>query len=298
MPWAVSPYDARMSRIAYVNGRYQALPHASVHIEDRGFQFADGVYEVVYMHGGRLIDQALHLARLDRSLRELAIPRPVSDAVLLVILREVARRNRLRGGLLYIQVSRGTAPRAHAFPAPGTPPTLVVTMRRGAPFPASLATWQGAAITVPDKRWARCDIKSTSLLPNVLAKQRAVEAGAVEAILVGADGLVTEGSSTSVFIVDAEGVLRTRPLSHAILPGCTRAALLGELAGSGLEVREEAFTLEELRHAREVFITAATTFVKPIVKLDGAPVGDGTPGPVARQLFAIMARHVTGLANA
>ena len=287
-----------MSRIAYVNGRYEPLPHAAIHIEDRGFQFADGVYEVVYQHAGRLIDTDLHLARLDRSLRELAITAPVSHAALLTILGEVARRNRLASGLLYIQITRGVAPRAHAFPKAGTPPTVVVTMRRTQPFPSSLAQWQGAAIALPDTRWARCDIKSTSLLANILAKQAAVEAGATEAILYDRDEIVTEGTSTSVFIVDAAGVLRTRPLSHAILPGCTRAALVSQLAEAGIAFEERAFSLAELRQAREVFITAATTFVKPMTRLDGAKVGDGTPGPVARQLFALMTRHVTGTRNA
>ena len=287
-----------MSRIAYVNGRYQPLPQAAVHIEDRGFQFADGVYEVVYQHAGRLIDTDLHLARLDRSLRELAITVPVSRAALLAILGEVARRNRLASGLLYIQMTRGVAPRLHVFPKPGTPATLVVTMRRAPPFPSSVEQWQGRAITLPDTRWARCDIKSTSLLANVLAKQTAAEAGATEAILYDREEMVTEGASTSVFIVDAQGVLRTRPLSHAILPGCTRAALLAGLAETGMAFEERAFSLAELRQAREVFISAASTFVKPMTRLDGAAVGDGTPGPVARQLFAMMARHVTGTRNA
>lgn len=280
-----------MSRIAYVNGRYTPLAAAAVHIEDRGFQFADGVYEVVYRHRGRLVDADLHLARLRRSLGELRIAPPVSDAALRAIMEAVARRNRLADGLIYIQVTRGTAARAHAFPK-AAQPSLIVTMRRGAGFPAGLDAWHGAAITVPDQRWARCDIKSTGLLPNVLAKQAAVEAGAVEAIFYDRAGMITEGSSTSVFIVDAEGALRTRPLGHEILPGCTRAALIEEFAQEGIAWREEAFDLAALRAAREVFISAATTFVKPIIRLDGAPVGDGTPGPVARRLFALLARRM------
>lgn len=283
-----------MSRIAYVNGSYRPLSQASVHIEDRGFQFADGVYEVLYCHRGRLVDTDLHLARLRRSLGELRIAAPVGNAALLAIVREVARRNRLRDGLIYIQVSRGTAPRAHAFPKPGTPPSLVVTMRRAARFPAGLEAWHGAAITLPDQRWARCDIKSTALLPNVLAKQSAVEAGAVEAIFYDDAGSVTEGASTSVFIVGADGVLRTRPLGREILPGCTRAALIAELARDGTQVAEEAFDLQALRGAREIFISAATTFVKPITRLDGEAVGDGTPGPVARRLFALLTRRMAG----
>ena len=286
-------YQAPMSRIAYVNGRYLPLPQATVNVEDRGYQFADGIYEVIYRHRGRLIDRDLHLARLDRSLRELRIAPPMTHAALLAVLEEVARRNRLETGLIYMQVTRGVAPRFHAFPPDGTPPSLVITMRHATPFPGSIEGWHANAITLPDQRWARCDIKSVALLPNILAKQAAREAGAYEAILFDAQGMVTEGASTSVFIVDAQGVLRTRKLSHAILPGCTRAALLAEL-GAGVTVEERAFSLAELQAAHEVFITAATNFVKPIVEVDGVPVGDGTPGPVARQLFATMTTRIAG----
>jgi D-alanine transaminase len=287
-----------MSRIAYVNGTYRPLTDAAVHIEDRGFQFADGVYEVIYRHNGRLTDMEMHLARLERSLRELSIRPPVTRAALLAILGEVARRNRMECGLLYIQITRGSAPRFHAFPPPGTAATLVVTMRRAAPFPASLAEWQGAAITMQDQRWDRCDIKSVALLPNVLAREAARQANALEAIFYDREDMVTEGASTSVFIVDESGTLRTRPLGPEILPGCTRAALLQRLGETGVPFDERAFSLHELRGAREIFITAATTFVKPITRLDGAPVGDGEPGPVARRLFALMAEHVTGRRNA
>jgi D-alanine transaminase len=287
-----------MSRIAYVNGAY--LPHASaaVHVEDRGFQFADGVYEVVFLQGGRPIDAALHLDRLDRSLRALRIAPPSGRAALLAVVREVARRNRISTGLIYIQVTRGTAPRNHAFPSPAPRPTLVVTIRRAAPVPKNLDNWHAAAITLPDERWARCDIKSVSLLPNVLARQAAKEQGALEAILYDRHGMITEGASTSVWIVDQDGVLRTRPLSHAILPGCTRAALIAELAASGIIFEERAFSRAELSAAREVFITAATSFIKPILTLDGAKVGAGIPGPVAINLFDVFARHVTGGRNA
>ena len=282
-----------MSRIAYVNGRY--LPHAraTVHVEDRGYQFADGVYEVVYLHRRRLIDRDLHLDRLDRSLAELRIAAPMSRAALLAVLGQVASRNRLSNGLIYIQVTRGVARREHPFPPPGTRPALVVTARRTPPFPSTLDGWTARAITLPDERWARCDIKSVSLLPNVLARQAAREQGAIEAILYDAAGMVTEGAATSVWMVDRAGTLLTRPLSQAILPGCTRAALIAELAGSmGHTLQERAFSLAELRDAREVFITAASTFVKPVLAIDGQPVGDGRAGPVARALFAMFARHV------
>jgi D-alanine transaminase len=288
-----------MSRIAYVNGSYRPLSEAAVHIEDRGFQFADGVYEVVYRHEGRLIDAGLHLARFERSLRELRLAPPMSMPAFSVVLDEVARRNRLTSGLIYIQVTRGTAPRWHAFPPAGTKQTVVVTMRPVAPFPTTLDTWRGTAITLPDQRWARCDIKSVSLLPNILARQAASEQGATEAILYDAAGMVTEGASTSVFIVDAAGRLRTRALSHAILPGCTRGALLGLTAeASGIPpIEEAAFSLEELRAAREIFITAATNFVKPITHLDGVPINGGEPGPIARRLFALYTAHITGGRN-
>jgi D-alanine transaminase len=287
-----------MTRIAYVNGFYVPHRKASVHIEDRGYQFADGVYEVVYQDEGRLIDAGLHLARLERSLRELRIPAPVGGSALLTILEEVSRRNRLASGLLYVQVTRGVAPRNHAFPPPGTRPSLVVTMRRTPPFPAGLTNWTGSAIVVPDERWARCDIKSVSLLPNVLAKQAAREQGATEAIMVDEDGLVTEGSSTTVWMVDAGGVLRTRRLSERILPGCTRAALVEELAEAGIVLEERPFSLAELRCATEVFVTSATSFVKPILAVDGAPVGDGKVGEVAMRLFGLLARRIKAGRNA
>ncbi len=283
-----------MSRIAYVNGRYMPHRAASVHVEDRGFQFADGVYEVVYLHEGRLIDAELHLGRLDRSLAALRIRPPMARPALRAVLHEMQARNRLTTALIYIQITRGAARREHAFPAETTPPSIVVTMRRMPAFPASLDRWTGSAIVVPDERWARCDIKSVGLLPNVLAKQAAREQGAAEAILADADGTVTEGSSTSVWIVDAGGTLRTRALSARILPGCTRASLMAEMQVAGVGYEERAFTVAELRAAREVFLTSATSFIKPILRLDGAPVGDGVPGPVARRLFALFARHVRG----
>ncbi len=293
-----------MPRTAYVNGRYLPLSEASVNVEDRGYQFADGVYEVLALAGGRFLDEALHMARLARSLAALEIAPPMGPAALRLVLREVARRNRVRDGLLYLQVTRGVARREHAFPqvSPRTgravPPSLVVTCRAGAPPPpADAAAWAAAAITAPDERWARCDVKSISLLPNVLAKERARRAGAAEAILLDRDGLVSEGASTTVWVVDAAGRLRTRPLGHAILPGCTRAALIAELEAAGIGFEERAVTEAELRDAREVFLTSATSWVRPIVRLNGAPVGDGAAGPVARRLFALLRQPGRGLAE-
>jgi len=284
-----------MSRIAYVNGRYVPQPDASVNIEDRGYQFGDGIYEVVHLFDGRFIDEDLHLARLERSLREIALPMPMPLATLRMVLREVARRNRVTEGLLYMQVTRGVARRDHAFPNKPIPPALVVTVKRIAPYPTNVDRWGASVITMPDLRWARCDIKTVNLLPNCLARQAAREKGAIEAVLYDeATGMVTEGAATSFWIVDEAGTIRTRPLSDAILPGCTRAALMAELRDAGIAFEEREFSMAELRRAREAFITSATSFVKPITKIDGAPVGDGEVGPVVRKLFEIFARHVKG----
>lgn len=283
-----------MSRIAYVNGAYVPQREASVNVEDRGYQFADGVYEVVHIYRDRLVDADLHLARLERSLREMRIAPPMSRAALLHVLREVAQVNRVTEGLLYMQITRGVARRDHAFPTRPIPPSIVVTVRRTAPFPRDLGAWATVAVTHPDQRWARCDIKSVSLLPNVLAKQAAREQGANEAILIAPDGTVTEGASTNVWIVDAAGVLRTRPLSHSILPGCTRAALFALLAEAGVPFEERPFTEAELRQAQEAFLTSATSFVRPITAIDGEKVGDGEVGPITRRLFAMFTRHVEG----
>ena len=287
-----------MSRIAYVNRAYVPQRDACVNVEDRGYQFADGIYEVVYVMGGRLVDATLHLDRLERSLREIRIAMPMTRPALLQVLREVIQQNRITEGLVYMQITRGVARRDHAFPSASVPPAMVVTVRRTAPYPRDVDAWAVKAVTHPDQRWARCDIKSVGLLPNVLAKQAAREQGASEALLIDREGLVTEGSSTSSWIVDASGVLRTRPLGHSILPGCTRAALVTLLADAGIAFEERAFSEAELRAAPEVFMTSATSFVRPITTLDGTMVGDGSPGPITRRLYALFARHAQGsLAN-
>ena len=284
-----------MSRIAYVNGRYVPQREASVNVEDRGYQFGDGIYEVVHLYNGRFIDEDRHLDRLERSLREMRLAMPMSRAALRMVLREVARRNRVTEGLLYMQVTRGVARRDHPFPAKPVPPALVVTIKRIPPYPMDVDKWGVAAITHPDLRWARCDIKTVNLLPNCLARQAAREQGAAEAVLYDeATGMVTEGAATSFWIVDEHGVIRTRHLDNSILPGCTRGALMAELAEAGIAFDERQFSLEEMRRAREAFITSATSFVKPILKIDGQPVGDGKVGPVVRKLFDIFARHVKG----
>lgn len=284
-----------MARVAYVNGRWLDQRRASVNIEDRGYQFGDGIYEVVHVFRGRFVDEDRHLARLDRSLREIRLPEPMPRAALLQVMRELARRNRVAEGLLYMQVTRGVARRDHAFPRRPVPPALVMTIKRIPPYPKDVDAWAASAITRPDLRWARRDIKSVNLLPNVLARQEAREAGAIEAILFDeATGVVTEGAATSFWIVDERGALRTSRLGHAILPGCTREALAVELAEAGIAYEAGDFTLDDARRAREAFLTSATSFVKPITALDGEPVGEGRVGPVTRRLFELFARHVQG----
>jgi D-alanine transaminase len=285
-----------MARVAYVNGSWRDQRSAAVvNIEDRGYQFGDGVYEVVHLYRGRFVDEERHLARLDRSLRAIGLPDPMPRPALLQVMRELVRRNRVAEGLVYMQVTRGVSRRDHAFPAVAVPPALVMTVKRIPPFPRDVEAWAASAITWPDQRWARCDIKSLNLLPNVLARQAAREAGAIEAILYEeGTGIVTEGAATSFWIVDEHGALRTRRLGPAILPGCTRDALIAELAEAGIGHEEGEFTLEEMRRAREAFLTSATSFVKPITRIDGRPVGEGRVGPVTRRLFDLLARHVQG----
>ncbi len=281
-----------MSRVAYVNGQYVAHGQAVVHIEDRGFQFADGVYEVWAVFGGKLADLDGHLDRLDRSLDELRIARPMSRAALMSVLRETVRRNRVREGLLYLQVTRGTARRDHPFPAADTPPTVVVTCRSVSRKPAEATAAKGVAvITKPENRWGRCDIKTVALLPNVLAKQAAREAGAYEAWFVDDMGLVTEGGSTNAWIVDREGRLRTRDTQANILRGVTRQTLLKLASQAGVELEERPFTVEEAKQAREAFITAASAFVMPVVRIDGHQIGDGEVGPIAKRLRDAYLRH-------
>ncbi|MEZ5648578.1 MAG: D-amino-acid transaminase [Alphaproteobacteria bacterium] len=272
-----------MSRIAYVNGRY--LPHqdAAVHVEDRGYQFADGVYEVIAVHKGKLVDGARHMQRLHRSLKEIQIPSPMADTALLHIMQETIRRNSVQNGIVYLQVTRGVAPRDHKFPKNATP-SVVVTAKRIKPTPLALLETGVSVITVPDIRWLRRDVKSISLLPNCLGKQQAAEASAHEAWLVDSDGYVTEGTSTNAWIVDAKGVLRTRKVSHVILNGITRMALVEIAATQGIPFDEKPFTVDEAKTAREAFISSTLSFVLPVTSIDKTPVGKGVPGPVAQAL--------------
>ena len=270
-----------MSRIAYVNGRYVPHAEAAVHVEDRGYQFADGVYEVCEVARGMLVDVPRHLGRLDRSLSELAIRPPMGHPALVQVMREVVRRNRVRDGMIYIQVTRGVSRRDHVFPGPDVAPSIVMTARAADPLAAERTAAAGVGvITVPENRWPRVDIKTVGLLPNVLAKQQAKEAGAKEAWFVDKDGFVTEGGSTNAWIVSADGVLVTRPAESGILRGITRTVVLDVATADGIAVEERPFTVAEAKAAREAFITAATTLVMPVVRIDGAPVGDGKPGAV------------------
>ncbi|MEE8272364.1 MAG: D-amino-acid transaminase [Alphaproteobacteria bacterium] len=282
-----------MPRIAYVDGRY--LPHAmaAVHIEDRGFQFADGVYEVVTVQNRRLVDEQGHLDRLGRSLGELRIAWPVDRRVLRLVMRELIRRNRLVDGMVYLQITRGEAPRDFRFP-PDARPTLVLTARRADLNPADRLRTGVAVITIPEIRWKRRDIKSVSLLPQVLGKQRAAEAGAFEAWQVDDDGLVTEGCSSNAWIVTADGGLVTRQADNLILNGITRLSILRLAAEEGVSFEERPFSVDDAHAAREAFITSASTFVLPVTRIDDRPVADGMPGPLTGRLRQLYLDYAAG----
>ncbi len=283
-----------MTRIAYVNGHYWPHADALVHVEDRGFQFADGVYEVTTIARGRLVDEAGHLERLARSLRELEMGWPMTPRSLRLVMRELIRRNRVTDGIIYLQITRGVAPRDFRFPARSVAPTLVMTVRRANLDPVALVEHGVAVITIPDIRWKRRDIKSISLLPNVLGKQRAARAGAYEAWQVDDDGFVTEGCSSNAWIVTARGRLVTRPASHDILRGVTRQSVLRLAAEEGIAVEERPFTVAEAYAASEAFLTAASNYVMPVTRIDGQSVGDGRPGPVTLRLRRAYVDHAVG----
>ncbi|CAN7344950.1 D-amino-acid transaminase [Phenylobacterium sp. LjRoot219] len=282
-----------MGRIAYVNGRFVPHGQAVVHIEDRGYQLADAVYEVWSLFDGKLADAEGHFARLERSLEELRIAMPMSRRALTLVLREAVRRNRVRDGLLYLQVSRGVAPRDHAFPGDEVRPAVVITVKAIDRAAAEAKAAKGVGVvTTPENRWGRCDIKTVGLLPNALAKQKAKEAGAAEAWFVDELGFVTEGASSNAWIVDTDGRLRTRDTNANILRGITRHTLLEVIAGEGLAVDERPFTPAEASAAKEVFITGAGALVLPVVAVDGRRVGDGTPGPLATKLRRLYIERV------
>lgn len=276
-----------MARVVYVNGRYQPYGEAAVHAEDRGFQFGDGVYEVIEVRDTALIDPTRHLERLQRSLGEIRMGMPMSRAALGHVLRETVRRNRVRDGTIYLQVTRGAGPRDFLFPAIPFRQTVVCIARSSPRVIADARAATGIAVkTFPDPRWDRCDIKTVMLLPASLAKEDAKAEGAREAWFVDAEGFVTEGASSNAWIVDATGRLRTRPVDTAILRGVTRTTLFDVIARFGLEVVEQPFTVAEAKAASEAFVTAATNVVTPVIAIDGVRIGDGRPGEISRRLRA------------
>ncbi|MEX2200502.1 MAG: D-amino-acid transaminase [Dongiaceae bacterium] len=272
-----------MPRLAYVNGRYVLHRDALVHIDDRGYQFADGVYEVVPLIDGRIVDEDAHIDRLEYSLDQLSIPMPVSRAALRALTRELMRRNGIASGIVYMQATRGVAPRDHRFPN-GVRPSLVMTTQRKSPLPQAQIEAGVAVVTMPDLRWRRCDIKATALLGNILSKQSAVEQGAFEGWLVDDSGDVTEGTSTNAWIATPDKRLVTRNLSNAILSGITRKRLIAVAAEKGFKLEERAFTVAEAQKAAEAFITSSTSLVLPVASIDGKPVGSGRSGPLALAL--------------
>lgn len=280
-----------MTRIAYVGGRYRPIGAPAIRVEDRGLQFADGVYEVIKCLGGRICDLERHLNRLERSLAALAIAMPMSRAALRTIIAQTLRRNSLRDALVYLQVDRGVAPRNHLFPASATP-TLIVTVRRAHfPRPGELA--EGVrVVTLPDQRWARCDIKSVNLLANVLARQEAARAGCREVWLYDAQGQVTEGSGSNAYLVDGDGAVVTRPLGPEILGGVTREVVLELARAEGIPVRERAFTVAEALTAREAFLTSTSSLVLPVTTIDGRTIANGMPGSVTRRLLEHYRHHL------
>ncbi len=278
-----------MSRIAYVNGRYAPHRAAQVHIEDRGYQFADGIYEVIAVRGGRLIDEVPHLDRLDRSLREMRIAAPMAREPLRGVMREVVRRNRVNDGIIYMQITRGVAPRDHAFPRQSTP-SLVMTARRTAMKSAALQDGV-KVVTAPDLRWKRRDIKTVGLTANVLAKQAAAEAGAFEAWLVDSAGMVSEGTSSNAWIVTQGKELVTYPPTHDILNGITRMAVRDLATKQGYRFVERPFSLVEALDSAEAFVTGTTSWVIPVIRIDGKPIANGQPGTLTRALQHLYAAH-------
>lgn len=282
-----------MSRVAYVNGRYVPFAAAAVHVEDRGYQFGDGVYEVIAVEGGGLVDADPHLDRLGRSLAEMRISWPMQRRALRVVMAEMLRRNRItRRGALYIQVTRGVAPRNHAFP-PAVKPSLVMTARSLPAVDAEAARRGVGVITITDIRWKRADIKSIALIANVFGKQQAVEEGAFESWMIDDHGYITEGTASNAWIVSAAGELVTRQADHAILNGITRCAVIEIAAQHGLRLVERPFTVAEALAAREAFLTSTTSLVKPVVRIDGHTLGDGRAGPLTSRLLDFYIEHMT-----
>lgn len=283
-----------MPRYCYVNGRF--LPHrdGAVHIEDRGYQFADGVYEVVTISNGKMVDEDPHMDRLERSLKELRMRMPMARNAMKLKVRELVRRNGLTDGLVYMQVTRGVAPRNHAFPSDKVQPAIVMTTKKMNFAKMKKFTDGVTVVSAPDIRWGRCDIKTVSLLPNCLAKQAATEAGAYEAWLVDKNGMVTEGSSSNAWIITKDGVLVTKKATNEILNGITRQTILDLAKQDGIPFEEREFTLEEAYEAKEAFVSSATSFVTPVVKIDDHVIGNGRPGSLSEKLLGTYQDYAAG----
>lgn len=279
-----------MSRIVYVDGRYVPASQAVVAMEDRGYQFADGIYEAIASMHGALIDIEAHLDRLERSLAQLEIPVTFTRASLIMKMRELMRRNHRDHGVIYLQITRGVAPRNHIYSDSIKP---VLTMALMPPkFRSAKESDEGVRVTTaPDIRWSRCDIKAIALLPNMLARMQSYRAGAKETWQIR-DGVITEGALSNAYIIDAEGVIRTHPATHAILGGVRRQALLQIARDNGFQVREEAFTLDDIKHAREAFISSCSSFVTPVVQVDDQVIGNGAVGLQTAKLIELFDAYV------
>ncbi len=280
-----------MSRFAYVNGAYVRHDDACVHIEDRGFQFADSVYEVVYLHKGKLIDSEPHLDRLERSLNELEMDMPMSRGALGAVMKELVRRNRLSTGLIYMQVTRGSSKRDFPFPE-DTIPTVVLTARRVPAFNPKATLTGMKVMSLPDIRWGRCDIKTTALLAASMSKQQALDEGFSDAWLIDEKGYVTEGTSNNAWIVTKDGKLQTRAPSHEILNGITRRAVMALAEREGIEIIEKSFTLEEAYNAKEAFVTSASACVKPVTQINDRPIGNGEVCEISEKIAKIYAEFL------
>jgi D-alanine transaminase len=277
-----------MPDLAYVNGEFMPIEKAMVPIEDRGYQFGDGVYEFIASYEGRLFMLEEHLDRLERSMRGLAFD-PISRSEIKAAIFELAKCSGYPRAGIYIQISRGTAPRNHAI-SPGILPQVIMTIRPVKEIPAELREKGASAITVQDTRWDRCDIKTIQLLANSLAKQKALDSGCDDAIFVSAQGVVREGTSSNLFIV-SDGRLTTHPLTNNILPGITRAAILRICEKANLDVEESFFDTETLYRADEVFLTGTVTEVLPVVRIDGKSIGDGIVGPTTRRIYDLLRKQ-------
>ncbi len=272
-----------MSRIAYVNGRYIRHNIAALHIEDRATQFSDGVYEVFAVHRGKLLDAEMHYERLERSLKELRMDVPISRRSLSLVIENLVFRNRVEEGICYLQISRGIAPRNHAFPVKNRQ-SIVLTTRRSDPSPGQAGRNGVKVITLPDQRWGRRDIKSVSLLPNILAKEQAVKEGAFEAWLIKENGTITEGSHSNAWLINSLGQIITHPANQEILDGITRKRIIEIICREGMEIVESGFNVDELPAARETFLTSTSSFVVPVTQINEIMVSNGEPGPITMRI--------------